>query len=98
MDEPWFCYMLQCSDGSFYVGIANDLEERLKEHSWGKDSEYTAKRRPVTLVWHQEFASKQDARKREVELKGWSRRKKLELIRKGAALSETSPGTLSGEA
>jgi len=83
VDEPWFCYMLQCSDGSFYVGIANDLEERLKEHSWGKDSEYTAKRRPVTLIWHQEFASKQDARKREVEIKGWSRRKKLELIRKG---------------
>ena len=37
-DRPWFCYMLRCRDGSFYVGITNDLEERLIEHNRGKDS------------------------------------------------------------
>lgn len=74
--------MLRCRDGSFYVGITNDLDERLAEHARGKDSEYTAKRLPVKLVWKQEFGSKREARKREVEIKGWSRRKKLELIAK----------------
>jgi predicted GIY-YIG superfamily endonuclease len=75
--------MLRCSDGSFYVGITDDVDERLGEHNRGKGPEYTAKRRPVKLVWHQKYASQQEARKREEEIKGWSRRKKLELIRRG---------------
>jgi predicted GIY-YIG superfamily endonuclease len=51
----WFCYMVRCSDGSFYVGVATDLEARLKEHNWGVGARFTAKRRPVELVWWQEF-------------------------------------------
>ncbi len=85
MDEPWFCYMLECSDGSFYVGITNNLPERLQEHARGKDSEYTAKQLPVKLVWKQAYSSQQEARKREREIKGWSRRKKWELIQKHQA-------------
>jgi putative endonuclease len=74
--------MVECRDRSLYVGIATDPVEREKEHNWGVGAEYTAKRRPVKLVWHQEYRTQDEARQREVEIKGWSRKKKLELIRK----------------
>jgi predicted GIY-YIG superfamily endonuclease len=80
VDEPWYCYMLRCGDGSLYVGITNDLEDRLREHNRGKDSVYTAKRRPVTLVWSEPHPTKRAARRREMEIKGWSRRKKAGLL------------------
>lgn len=85
MDGPWYCYMLRCSDGTFYVGITNDLEERLREHNRGKDSAYTAKRRPVRLVWSEPHPTKEAARRREIEIKGWSRRKKAGLLLKTTA-------------
>ena len=78
----WFCYMLQCSDASFYVGIAVDVEERVRRHNWGVGPAYTAERRPVKLVWSERCASSDAAREREKEIKGWSRKKKFELIRK----------------
>ena len=62
------------------MGMTNDLEERVKEHNWGTKSEFTAKRRPVELVWSEEFGSQEEAHRREIEIKGWSRKKKLELI------------------
>jgi putative endonuclease len=74
--------MVECRDRSLYVGIATDLGEREKEHNWGVGAEYTAKRRPVKLVWWQEYRTQDEARQREVEIKGWSRKKKFELIRK----------------
>jgi len=77
--EPWFYYMLGCGDGSFYVGATKDPAERLKEHNWGVGSKHTKLRRPVKLVWQEEHASQALARKREAELKGWRREKKLAL-------------------
>ena len=79
-DSAWFCYMLQCNDASFYVGIAIDVEDRVKRHNWGIGPQYTAKRRPVKLVWSERCRSAEAARTREKELKGWSRKKKFELI------------------
>ena len=76
----WYCYIVRCKDGSFYVGMSNDLTERMKEHHWGVKSEYTTKRRPVTLVWYEKQPSREAARKREKEIKGWGREKKLKLI------------------
>jgi len=73
--------MLRCKDGSLYVGMTNDVGERLREHERGKDSDYTAKRRPASLVWSAKHPNKQLARRREIEIKGWSRRKKLELVK-----------------
>jgi len=80
VDEVWFCYMLRCSDGSLYVGVAVDPEERLKKHNWGVGARFTAARRPVTLVWTEWHPSQRAARGREAELKGWSRKRKLRLI------------------
>jgi len=79
MPQPWFCYMVRCKDDSLYVGMTNDLEERIREHNWGVKSEFTTKRRPVVLIWWEEQPDRETAWKREKELKGWSRKKKLEL-------------------
>jgi len=57
-----------------------DSEARLKEHNWGVGSKHTRLRRPVKLVWREELESRAAARKREAELKGWRREKKLGLI------------------
>jgi putative endonuclease len=80
MDAPWFCYMVRCADDSFYIGVATEVEERIKEHNWGVGAAFTAKRRPVVLVWWEAFENQKSARGREAELKGWRREKKLGLI------------------
>jgi putative endonuclease len=72
--------MVRCADGSFYIGVATEVEERIKEHNWGVGAAFTAKRRPVVLVWWEEFEDQKSARGREVELKGWRRGKKLRLV------------------
>ncbi len=91
-EKPWSCYMLLCRDGSFYVGITNDLERRVAEHTRGQGPSYTAKRLPVQLVWSEQLTDQETARKREVELKGWSRRKKLALVRKNPSASPQGKG------
>jgi len=78
--EPWFCYMLRCGDGSLYVGIATDVTERVQRHNWGVGPAFTARRRPVDLVWSECCGSAKAARQREKEIKGWSREKKLDLV------------------
>jgi putative endonuclease len=82
-DAVWFCYMLRCKDGSFYVGIAMDVEERVRRHNWGVGPGYTAKRRPVELIWSERCGSSEAALTREKEIKGWSRKKKFELVNCG---------------
>ena len=83
--EPWFCYMVRCKDDSLYVGIAQDVVERVKRHNWGVGPEFTARRRPVELVGSEPCGDSAAARKREKEVKGWSRSKKLVLTEKWLA-------------
>jgi len=75
-----FCYILECSDESLYVGCTDHLEQRLRHHNDGKGSEWTAARRPVRYVWTEEHPTLSSARKRENQIKRWSREKKLALI------------------
>jgi len=70
--------MLRCRDGFLYVGVAMNLAERVRERNWGVAATFTAKRRPVELIWWQEFADQKAARGREAELKGWRLREKVE--------------------
>ena len=79
--EPPTCvYMLRCADGSFYTGTTRrSLEERVREHENGAIAGYTQSRRPVELVWFQEFQWAADAIAMERRVKGWSRRKKHAL-------------------
>ncbi len=78
--QPWFVYMLQCKDNSYYVGVATDVEDRVSEHNAGQGSVFTKKRRPVKLVYTEEHENYTSARKREAQLKGWRREKKEWLI------------------
>ena len=77
-----FVYLLRCGDGSYYVGSTRaSLDRRVGEHNSGLLGGYTASRRPVTLVFAQEFDRITDAIAAERQLKGWSRAKKEALIR-----------------
>ena len=79
--QQWFVYILRCNDGSYYVGVAIDLKDRVKEHNAGQGSAFTKKRRPVKLVYAEEQGSYASARKREAQLKGWRREKKEWLVK-----------------
>ena len=79
---PIFVYILLCADASYYVGIARaGLEKRVSEHQFGQYRGHTFTRRPVRLVWSQEFLNLTDAIACERRIKGWRREKKAALIR-----------------
>ena len=74
-------YILRCADGSYYVGSTKqDIEARVWEHNNQPIDSYTARRRPVTLVFAEAYDRITDAIARERQIKGWSRRKKEALI------------------
>ena len=77
-----YTYLLRCADDSYYCGWTNDLDRRLAAHNAGTASKYTRSRRPVTMVYHEAFATKQEAMRRECQIKRLTREEKLELIRK----------------
>lgn len=81
-------YMLRCADGSFYLGHTDDLERRIAQHHLGDIPGCTQRRRPVELVWSQDFPSRIEALEAERRIKGWTRVKKEALIQSDrAALS-----------
>ena len=75
-----YTYIVKCSDGSLYTGWTNNLEKRIKDHNAGRGAKYTKARRPVVLVYKEEFPTKQEAMKREWEIKRLSRKEKLSMI------------------
>ena len=87
-------YILRCADGSYYVGSTRAaLEQRIAQHDAGSLGGYTARRRPLALVFHQEFDRITDAIAAERRLKGWTRAKKEALIRGDfAALHQLAKG------
>jgi putative endonuclease len=77
----FWAYMLHCRGGSFYTGHTENLEVRIAQHETGRVPGFTANLRPVKLVWSQEFSTRVEALEAERRIKGWSRAKKLALIR-----------------
>lgn len=75
-----YMYILKCSDGSYYTGSTRDLEKRIMEHNMGMGANYTRTRRPVELIYFEEFQRVDDAFAREKQIQGWSRSKKDALI------------------
>jgi putative endonuclease len=73
-------YILECADGSYYTGSTNSLEQRLAQHQEGQGANHTRNRRPVKLVYFEEFQRIDDAFYREKQVQGWSRKKKEALI------------------
>ncbi len=79
--KTYFVYILKCSDGSFYIGVTNDLDRRLVEHELGLlPGAFTHERRPVRLVYRETFFDIEHAIAWEKRVKGWSRKKKIALI------------------
>jgi|SRR3989344_9094213 len=90
----YFVYILQCADSSLYVGSTNDLDKRLKQHNnskWG--AHYTKTRRPVVLKYSESFSDLKTARARELEIKGWRREKKLDLMESGDRMPDRVTAT-----
>lgn len=83
-----YTYLLLCSDNTLYCGWTNCLDKRLKAHSEGLGAKYTRCRRPVTLVYYEEFETKSEAMKRECEIKKMTRKQKLLLIEKWTGRKE----------
>ena len=75
-----YTYIVKCSDETLYTGWTNNLKKRLEAHNSGKGAKYTKNRRPVELVYFEEYGTKQEAMKREYAIKQLSRQKKLALI------------------
>jgi putative endonuclease len=73
-------YILECADGSYYVGSTKDLEQRILQHQAGTGAEYTSNRLPVKLVYSDEFERVSDAFVREKHVQNWSRAKREALI------------------
>jgi putative endonuclease len=77
----YFVYILECADSSLYVGCTNNLDKRTWEHnSLKRGAHYTKIRRPVVLKYSEKFKTLIEARRREAEIKGWRREKKIKLF------------------
>ena len=76
-----YTYILKCKDDSLYTGWTNDLKKRITSHNAGKGAKYTKARRPVELVYYEEFQTREEAMKREYAIKQLSRKEKEELIK-----------------
>jgi predicted GIY-YIG superfamily endonuclease/proteasome lid subunit RPN8/RPN11 len=100
---PFWTYMLHCNAGRFYTGHTDDLERRVAQHKAGHFGGFTKRFAPVELAWAQEFGTRDEAKAAELRIKGWSRAKKLALIRgdwdaiSRLARKKGSPSTSSGQ-
>ena len=81
MSEENYTYILECADGTLYCGWTNHLKERVAAHNAGKGAKYTKSRRPVILVYYEEYETKSEALRREAAIKKLSRQEKLRMIR-----------------
>lgn len=79
----YYLYILECADLTFYTGITTDLTRRIKEHNNSTlGAKYTAARRPVKLLYSEEFENRSVASSREHEVKSMTRMEKEKLIKK----------------
>jgi putative endonuclease len=98
----FWVYMLHCRGGTFYIGHTDDLDRRIAQHESGAMTGFTSDRLPVKLVWSQELTTRHEAKDAERQLKGWSRAKKIALIRgdwkriSELAKGKSGPSTSSG--
>ena len=81
-DKLNYTYMVRCADGTLYTGWTNCLQKRLKAHNEGKNgAKYTKAKRPVSLVYYEGFGTKEEAMRREYQIKQFTREQKLRLMK-----------------
>jgi putative endonuclease len=84
----YYCYILECADGTFYTGWTMDPARRLREHNGGYGARYTRSRRPVRLVYLEEKPDQRSAMRRERKIKSMGRKGKKSLIGSETDLSD----------
>ena len=78
----FYCYILECADGSYYTGWTTDPERRLRQHNAGRGARYTKMRRPVQMVYVESQPDRSTAQKREIKIKKLTRTQKEVLVKK----------------
>jgi predicted GIY-YIG superfamily endonuclease len=90
----FWVYILRCADKSYYTGHTDNLEQRIAEHKHGLCGGHTASRLPVELVFSQDCTTREEALAAEQQIKGWSRKKKVAMMRGDwAEVSRLAKGT-----
>ncbi|MBL0350171.1 MAG: GIY-YIG nuclease family protein [Elusimicrobia bacterium] len=79
--SEWSVYIVRCVDGSFYTGVAKDVERRLGQHNAGKGAAYTRSRRPVDLRFREDGLTRSQALVREAQIKSWDRPQKEKFLK-----------------
>ena len=79
--RKYYAYLARCNDNSLYAGYTNNLKEREIKHNEGNGAHYTRIRRPVKIVYHEEFINRADAMKREAQFKQLSKQEKEDLLK-----------------
>lgn len=77
----WYVYILLCEGGSLYTGISNNPQQRFIDHKNGKGGRYTRLHKPTKIIYLEKLASKSEALKRELQIKGWSREQKIQVLK-----------------
>ena len=85
-EKMYYVYIIQCEDDSLYTSITNNLERRFLEHKSKIGGHYTASHKVGKIIYTEEYKTKSEALKREAQIKGWRREKKLALIKKIASI------------
>jgi predicted GIY-YIG superfamily endonuclease len=78
--------MLHCRDGSIYTGITTHIEKRVRQHNAGSGAKYTRSRRPVVVIHQESLPDESAARKREAQIKRWTKKKKEAFLATVAAV------------
>jgi putative endonuclease len=84
--KKWYIYILECSDGRLYTGMTNDVERRFQEHVSGKGGHFTRAFGVSKLLYKEGHPTRKEASNREMQIKGWTKRKKLALLNGNIAL------------
>ncbi len=79
--SKYFFYLARCVDGSLYSGSCKDLQAREARHNAGRGAKYTRSRRPISIIYHEEYSSVGEARRREAHVKTWKKSKKELLVK-----------------
>ncbi len=77
----WYVYILLCNNGTLYTGYSPDPQQRFLDHKNGKGGKYTRSFKPLKIVHLEKYSTKHEAMKREKQIKGWSREKKIRILK-----------------
>lgn len=77
----WYVYILLCENKSLYTGITDNPKRRFQDHRKGKGGRYTRLYKPIKIVYLEKLPDKSSALKREIQIKGWTRKKKIEVLK-----------------